>query len=210
MAGADSTSIAMRSIFYYLMKNPDPLIKLRAEIDTAFADGTLSIPVQYNRFIQLPYLGAVIKESFRLYSPFAVSFQRYAPPQGIMLAGTHIAAGMRVGINPAVSQHHKEVFGVDANVFRPERWLDGNVEQLKIMDRNLMFFGVGTRRCTGKNVSTHIHLVLLCADNVEVAMSEIQKIVPEIVRRFDFHMTHDGPWKHTPQQTNQSNIATYI
>jgi hypothetical protein len=26
-------------------------------------------------------------------------------------------------------------------------------------------------------------------------MSEIQKIVPEIVRRFDFHLTHDGVWK---------------
>jgi cytochrome P450 len=195
MAGADSTSIAMRSIFYFLMKKPDTLVRLRAEIDAAFTDGRLSTPIQYNQSVQLLYLGAVIKESFRLYSPFAVSFQRYAPPQGIMLAGTHIAAGMRVGINPAVSQHYKEIFGADADSFRPERWLDSGGEQVKLMDRNLMFFGVGTRRCTGKNVRTDVHLVFVLADNAQVAMSEIQKIVPEIVRRFDFHMTHDGPWK---------------
>jgi cytochrome P450 len=155
MAGADSTSVAMRSIFYFLIKNPHKLVKVRAEIDAAFADGRISTPIQYNQSIQLSYLAAVIKESFRLYSPFAVTFQRYSPPQGIVVAGTHIAAGMRVGINPAVSQHHTEIFGEDADSFRPERWLDSDVGQVKLMDQCLMFFGVGTRRCTGKNVRTN-------------------------------------------------------
>jgi cytochrome P450 len=153
MAGADSTSIGMRSIFYFLMKNPDKLTKARAEIDTAFADGTLTSPIQYNQAVKLPYLDAVIKESFRLYSPFAAPFQRYSPTGGIFLGDVHIAVGMRVGLNPAVVQHHPEVFGDDAKSFRPERWLDSNTEQVKLMERSMMAFGAGTRRCTGRNVS---------------------------------------------------------
>jgi cytochrome P450 len=137
------------------MKNPDKLAKLRAEVDTAFADHILTTPTQYNQATKLPYLGAVIKESFRLYSPFAVSIQRYSPVGGLVLAGTHIPAGMRVGLNPAVVQHHKEVFGKDSASFRPERWLDSDVDQVKLMDRCLMYFGAGTRRCTGKNVRAH-------------------------------------------------------
>lgn len=152
IAGSDSTSIGLRSIFYFLMKNPDKLAKARAEIDAAFADGTLSSPIHYNQSFKLPYLGAVIKESFRLFSPFAAPLQRYSPAGGIVLAGTHIAAGMRIGLNPAVVQHHKEVFGNDSGSFRPERWLDSNVEQVKLMERCMMAFGAGSRRCTGKNV----------------------------------------------------------
>jgi cytochrome P450 len=135
------------------MKNPSKLDKVRAEIDAAFADGRLTSPVQYNQSIKLPYLNAVMQESFRLYAPFAAPLQRYAPPEGIVIAGTHIAAGMRVGLNPAVVQHHKDVFGEDAASYRPERWLEGSTEQIKLMEKSMIAFGAGTRRCTGKQVS---------------------------------------------------------
>jgi cytochrome P450 len=153
MAGSDSTSIALRSIFYFLMKHPDKLAKTRAEIDAAFADGTLTSPIQYHQSIKLPYMGAVIKESFRLHGPFAAPLQRYSPAGGVVIAGTHIPAGMRVGLNSAVVQHHKEVFGDDADSFRPERWLDDNADRVKLMERCMMNFGAGSRQCTGKNVS---------------------------------------------------------
>ncbi|KAF2819337.1 cytochrome P450 [Ophiobolus disseminans] len=181
MAGSDSTSIGLRSIFYFLMKQPSKLEQVRAEIDAAFADGTLTTPVQYNQSIKLPYLNAVIQESFRLYSPFAASIQRYSPPGGLTLAGTHIPAGMRVGLNPSVVQHHKEVFGEDAKSFRPERWLDSSPEQVKLMGKCMMQFGAGTRRCTGKHI----------------AMAQVHKVTPEIIHRYDFRLTHDGDWKTT-------------
>jgi cytochrome P450 len=154
MAGSDSTSIALRSIFYFLMKNPSKLDKVRAEVDAAFANGILVSPVQFNQSAKLPYLNAVIQESFRLYSPFAAPCQRYSPPAGMKLAGTYIPAGIRVGLNPAVVQHHKEVFGDDAGSFRPERWLEGSSEQVKLMEKSILAFGAGTRRCTGRHVSS--------------------------------------------------------
>jgi cytochrome P450 len=152
MAGADSTSIALRSIFYFMMKNPETLAKARAEVDAAFSKGTLTSPVQQNQAIKLPYLVAVVKESFRIYSPFAIPSQRYTPAQGIVLCGTHIPGGWRVGLNPAVVHHNKAVFGEDVESFRPERWLE-KIEHTKLMDKCMMQFGAGSRRCTGQNVS---------------------------------------------------------
>ncbi|KAH8724239.1 cytochrome P450 [Phaeosphaeriaceae sp. PMI808] len=179
MAGSDSTSIALRSIFYFLMKHPAKLVKVRAEVDGAFADGALTSPVQRTQAAKLPYLGAVIQEALRFYGPFAAPLQRYAPAGGVVIAGTFFPAGTRVGLNPAVIQHHKEVFGEDANTFRPERWLEGDASQTKLMEKSMMAFGAGTRQCTGKHV----------------AMTQILKIVPEILHRYDFQLTHDGEWK---------------
>ncbi|KAF2852622.1 cytochrome P450 [Plenodomus tracheiphilus IPT5] len=179
MAGADSTSIALRSVFYYLMRNPEVLAKTRNEVDAAYKEGVLTSPAQHNQVIKLTYLSAVIRESFRLFSPFSASISRYSPAQGITLAGTYIPGGWRVGCNPAVVHYFKEVFGEDAASFRPERWLESNEEQVKLMQKCMMHFGAGTRRCTGQNI----------------AMAEILKIVPEVLHRFDFEMTHNREWK---------------
>lgn len=46
------------------------------------------------------------------------------------------------------------VFGPDANVFRPERWLDVPERQLQKMERNSeLIFGFGRFKCLGKNVA---------------------------------------------------------
>jgi cytochrome P450 len=152
MAGADSTAIALRAIFYYMMKNPSTLTKAQAEIDAAATAGSLSTPVKYNEASALPYLSAVIKEASRLFPSFQVSMQRYSPKQGITLSGIFIPAGLRVGMNPGVVQYDKGVFGEDAYEFSPERWLESE-ERSKAMDKAYVAFGVGTRTCTGKNVS---------------------------------------------------------
>lgn len=39
------------------------------------------------------------------------------------LAGQFIPRGYRVGLNPAVVHDVKEIYGDDAESFRPERWL---------------------------------------------------------------------------------------
>lgn len=176
------------------MKNPGTLDKATAEIDAAFNDGRLTSPVQYNQASKLPYLMALIKESFRLFSPFAAPLQRYSPPQGIVLAGTHIPGGWRVGLNPAVVMHNKEVFGEDAGLFRPERWLEADPEQRKLMDKCMMHFGAGSRSCTGKHVGVFNLQDLSCANKKQVALTETYKIVPMILHRYDVKMAHDKPW----------------
>jgi cytochrome P450 len=179
IAGADSVAITLRSIFYHLMKHPSTLAKVVSEIKEADEKGLLSQPVQFSETSKhLPYLCACIKESARIFPAFAIQMARVARPEGLELAGHHIPSGYRAGINAAIVQRNKTVFGSDADSWRPERWLE-SAETTFARERGMLNFGAGTRTCTGKNI----------------ANAEIHKVVPELLRHFDFEMAHDRPWK---------------
>ena len=64
--------------------------------------------------------------------------ERVVPAGGAAICGTHIKEGVIVGINPAVIHRDRTIFGEDALTFRPERWLVGDAERIKVMDRHLM------------------------------------------------------------------------
>lgn len=78
------------------MKTPDTMMKLVKEIDAAFANGTLTHPVQYNQAVKLPYLKAVIQEALRIFPPFAVPMPRYAPAAGLEVSGHYLKPGTKV------------------------------------------------------------------------------------------------------------------
>jgi cytochrome P450 len=62
-AGVDTVSAALQSLFYYLLRYPQYLQRLRAELDTAQAQGELSPIVQYNEAQKLPFLQACVCNS---------------------------------------------------------------------------------------------------------------------------------------------------
>jgi cytochrome P450 len=159
IAGSDSTSGALRAIFYFLMKHPEKMAKLTRDIDAAFEDTTLTHPVQYNQAMKVQYLKAVIQEALRLFPPFGVPMPRYAPAAGLQLLGYHIPAGSKIGMNAMVTQFDKGVFGDDSYEFRPERWLESE-ESYRAMDKAMLVFGAGTRTCIGKHVC--VPLTSLC------------------------------------------------
>lgn len=54
------------------------------------------------------------------------------------MCGVHLPEGTVVGVNAAVVHRDKEIFGPDADEFRPERWLQRNeedTERIKQMER---------------------------------------------------------------------------
>lgn len=69
-----------------------------------------------------------------------VSFplERVVPHGGAKLCDMHIPAGTIVGVNAAVIHRNTDIFGADANDFRPERWLDRDKAKIKTMDRYLL------------------------------------------------------------------------
>lgn len=174
-AGADTTSISLRAIFYHLMKNPQVYKELQREIDDAVGAGQLSFPVKYSEAIKLPLLCASIKEALRVHPAVQLTTGRVSPVEGMELCGTYIPGGYWVGMNPAVVHFDKLVFGEDADQFRPSRWLEPNANK---MDKHMLTFGAGTRGCIGKNIS----------------LAEMHKLVPEVLRHFDIELVDHSTW----------------
>jgi cytochrome P450 len=173
-AGADTTAITLTAIFYYLLKNPTTLKKLESEILTAASSAVASSSpcISWTSAQNLPYLSAVIKEALRMHPAVGLPLERIVPPSGITLHSTHIPAGTIIGANPWVIHRSPQIFGPDADQWRPERWIDSDEATLKVMNRSSFAFGGGTRTCIGKNIS----------------LLEMYKVVPAIVRKFELEL----------------------
>lgn len=172
-AGSDTTSISLSATFYNIIKNARVHAKLRAELDDAHARGVLSDPPSFAETQNLPYLQAVLKEALRIHPAVGLCLWREVPAGGATICGTYFPAGTNVGVNAWVVHRNKDVWGEDADEFRPERWLESSEEKLKAMNAMYMPFGLGSRTCIGKNIS----------------LLEIAKVIPHLVRKFDTTLT---------------------
>ena len=137
-AGADTTAISLRSIFYYLCKNPYCYTRLVGEIDSMDSEGNLSEIVSFAESSQMVYLQACMKEAMRLHPAVGMLLERLVPEGGATIAGKWIPEGTIVGANPWVLARDKKVYGEDADVYRPERWLNPDEKLLKLMERNFL------------------------------------------------------------------------
>ncbi|KAF2137123.1 uncharacterized protein K452DRAFT_341712 [Aplosporella prunicola CBS 121167] len=182
IAGSDSTAIGLRAILYFLCRNGGAYKKLQQEMDGAVAAGALSQPVRYGDATRLPYLQAVIAEALRAHAATGFVLEREVPAGGVELSGRRVPGGTIVGINSWVMHANNQVYGADAEAFRPERWLefDEDDQRLREMRRCNMSFGAGPRVCIGRNIS----------------MMELVKLVPALMLKFDFALAHpEQEWK---------------
>lgn len=108
------------------------------EIDEADRKGRLSNPLTFLEAQELPYFQAVVKEALRMHPAVGLLLERVVPQGGATLGGVWFPEGVVVGMNPWVAARDQEAYGDDAYVFRPERWLEADKQQLKIMDRNFL------------------------------------------------------------------------
>ena len=175
-AGSDTTAISLTAAIAYLSMHPDALAKLREELNDAITNGTASDLITFKESQKLPYLHAVVQETLRMHSAVGVPLARVVGKGGLNLAGRYFPAGTEVGVNPWVIHYNKEIFGLDASEFKPERWLVADAEKRSVMERNFLPFGAGSRTCLGKNIS----------------LLEMYKVIPQIVRKFDFQIVADS------------------
>lgn len=129
-AGSDTTAAVMRAMIYHLLRNPSAKASFLAEIDEARREGRLSNPVKYEEAMKLKYLQAVMNEGLRIHPAVGISLPRVVPPGGTHLAGHYIPAGNVVGVNAFVVHRDRNVFGEDADEFRPERWLENDTTEM--------------------------------------------------------------------------------
>lgn len=52
-AGSDTTAITLRVIIYFLIRSPEKMAKVQAEIDAADHKGKLSNPISYQKAITI-------------------------------------------------------------------------------------------------------------------------------------------------------------
>jgi cytochrome P450 len=156
----------------YIITNPRIYTTLQAEIDNAVkTEGKISNPViKDTEWRHLLYLQAVIKEGLRIWPPVTGMMSKFSPPNGdeLTIDGEKvlIPGGTNIGWASWGIHRNKAVFGEDAELYRPERWLDvANPEKLermrKVVDLN---FGYGKYYCLGRLI----------------ALSELHKVVFEV------------------------------
>ena len=140
LAGADTTAITLRSVFYYTLRNHAVWTRLRQELDAIVKDKTR--PVSWRDARSSPYLEAVMREAIRMLPGVTMNLERYVPGGGLVIPPTttsatasnrkdatvavtaddiFVPASTIVGLNPYVVARNTSVYGDDADVFRPAR-----------------------------------------------------------------------------------------
>ncbi|KAH8891802.1 cytochrome P450 [Thozetella sp. PMI_491] len=173
IAGSDTTSSAIRGTMLCILSAPQVYSQLKAEIKQAVEKNAVSYPIKYTEALELPYLQAVIWEGYRKRCPVVYGHFKVVPPGGDTINGYFVPGGTAIGHNSAALTHKESVFGPDADVFRPERFLECSADERREMIRALdMTFGGGRWMCAGKSV----------------ALYELNKIYFELFRAFDFQL----------------------
>lgn len=134
----------------------------------------------------LKYLGACVKEVLRIHPPIVGLLEKQVGPQDDKLSdGRIIPSNTKIGISIWAIQRDRDVYGEDAAVFRPERWL--NVmedEKRRSMERSLdLVFSGGRFTCLGKELAMTQCLKVLAE------VSQTSK-VDEFCKVLSFHVIH--------------------
>lgn len=178
LAGSDTSATAIRSTFLFLLTSPIAYSRLRAEIDDAHRENRIHRPVISDAEANaLPYLQACVKEGLRMWPPVTGLLEKEVPAGGDTLNGFFVPGGTKIGFSAWGLQRKKDIYGQDANLYRPERWLEASERQLIEMTKvHQLIFGYGRWSCLGKTV----------------ALMELNKVFAEVRPGHYFHLQDAG------------------
>ncbi|KAH9016227.1 cytochrome P450 [Lactarius pseudohatsudake] len=181
LAGHETSSTAIAWTLFALSCHPVIQTTLRAELRTCPTD----MPTM-DQLNALPYLEGVVREVLRLYAPVS-STQRIAmhdaeiPLQkpfkdncGIMQSSIRVFKGDSVAIPIRLLNRSTEIWGEDANEFRPERWesVPEAAHAVPSVYGHLATFIAGAHACIGYRFS----------------VVEIKALLFTLVRGFEFEL----------------------
>jgi cytochrome P450 len=143
----------MRSCLYFILQNPSVYQRLQKEIDDYYVSANLQQPISFQQTQELPYLKSVIAEATRLYPSIVYQLLRHVPDGGMEVNGHFLPAGTPVGMSPIAANRDKAIWGEDADVFLPERWLENPERSTYLESYNMTYGGHGSRACIGRNLA---------------------------------------------------------
>jgi sterol 14-demethylase len=142
-AGHHTTSGTAAWVIIELLRNPDVMAKVVAEMD-ALADAGGG-EVTYQDLREVPWLESSIKEALRLHPPLILLLRKVVEP--LEVEGYTIPAGKLVGTSIAVSNRLEGAFE-DPDRFDPSRYIEPRQDDLD-NPWNWIPFGAGRHRCVG-------------------------------------------------------------
>ncbi|KAL4955457.1 cytochrome P450 [Aspergillus filifer] len=127
----------------------------------------------------LPYLTAVINESLRLSPP--VPLIRRVSKHSSTLLNYSVPANTHILISPYAVNRSRDLWGPDAEAFKPERWLDAVTGKVNnhggaMSNYANLTFSHGGRSCIGQGF----------------ARAELKTLIAVFVSRFRFEMADPG------------------
>lgn len=156
IAGRDTTAQALSWTFFMLMCHPRVEAKLLEEIENSISDEDLANSADvYDKIKNMTYAHAVFYEVLRHFPSVPLN-QKFALNDDIWPDGTHIKKGDYVLWCPYVQGRSEKVWGPDAKVFRPERWITQEGELKRESQGQWPAFHAGPRVCLGKLSTTNM------------------------------------------------------
>ncbi|GAB1316827.1 hypothetical protein MFIFM68171_07037 [Madurella fahalii] len=148
--GSSTAPCAIAAAIFFLLQNPEVLVKARDELDDIIGDG----PFEHEHISRLEYIAAIVRETLRL-SCAAPGFNIEPIPKPgdespVLLAGGkyQIAHNQPMIIVLAGVNRDPAVFD-EPLAFRPERMMGDAFERLPAGVKK--WFGNGKRECIGKH-----------------------------------------------------------
>ena len=154
LAGADTIATASCSIIIYILQSPQALAKVLYEYKRGRQLGLLSpVPQQAEVLEHCLYYVACVKETMRICPSVQSIFPRQVTPdQTLVLEAKEIPPGTEVACNPWITHRDRQVYGLDADVWRPERWVENNGKSERVLERHNLALGYGSRICLGRDL----------------------------------------------------------
>ncbi|KAJ7360691.1 cytochrome P450, partial [Mycena albidolilacea] len=158
VAGHENTSSGMAWTLHQLSLNPDVQRKLREELLAVETDTP-----SYEQLNALPYLEKVIRETMRLHAPVdftgrmaiaddVIPLQTpYVDKKGKVHDSIPVRKGQKIHVPITALNVDKELWGDDAEEFKPERWdaPPKAISAIPSVYANLFTFYAGGHSCIG-------------------------------------------------------------
>ena len=146
-AGSDNVRMTMNVFVMAALCFPEAINRAREEIDSVCGTNAERLPT-FDDMKDLPYTFATVKEVLR-WRPVVPLIPQHNLTRDLDFEGYHFPAGTDFVVNNLAVSAEVE----DEDVFRPERWLEGEKAKEPGITHGLPQFGGGKRVCVGYKVA---------------------------------------------------------